>query len=105
MSDTVDLTEGGKYCSECCNAPYGSICNDEYCPGTSVEFARLLEQKLAAMTAERDQAIRELGKIGRELGAMTAERDGLRQLLRIYCSENIEDKLRESMKLPPRSQP
>ena len=44
-------------------------------------------------------------KLERELAAMTKECAELNNLLRIYCSENIEDKLRESLKLPPRSQP
>ena len=40
-----------------------------------------------------------------ELAAKEKECAELRQLLRIYCSEQIEDEVRKALKLSPRSQP
>jgi regulator of replication initiation timing len=64
-----------------------------------------LKRQLAAMTAERDGRDEIIRLLLTERDRLSIECAELRQLLRIYCSENIEDKLRESLKLPPRSQP
>jgi hypothetical protein len=69
------------------------------------KHSKNLERELAAMTAERDEMLAIGQRYEKRRIEAQQECAELRQLLRIYCSENIEDKLRESLKLSPRSQP
>jgi hypothetical protein len=134
MSDTkdIDLTEDGKFCSEC-NAPFGAVCDDEDCPGkerehilskdcwcqptvetpvsytprtdrfekifpvtssyplVSSDFARQLEGELAAMTAERDGAVKLLASWDQQdkIDALQKECAELRKLIS-YVEDAIE---------------
>ena len=76
------------------------------------DFAKTLEHELAAMTAERDTSNEMLATgLANEIMILQERDDALkecaelRQLLRIYCSEQIEDEVRKALKLSPRSQP
>lgn len=48
---------------------------------SAIDWMHAADERYARVTAERDKAIAEIGKIGRELGKCQAEQDRLRELL------------------------